>query len=225
MKIILSGGGDYEDMANVNDCFAQYLTHKKMLCLIQAAEPEILTFDQCFDWIKNIPQFEDVHIGMWASLEQKEYEDLSDYDGIYIMGGDTLKLINAIKSNHFEPLLMRFLADGKPICGMSAGAIIMGSHISTIYFGDDKEDDYGRVSDLSALNFMKNTLITAHYSPKHDSEWHQLSLQENKKIIALPDASGILYDGVQCKVLGADPVTVFENAQKSAYTEGVTFFI
>ncbi len=139
MKTYLSGGGTVEDMHNVNLHFAENILYKKLLVIPQAAAPELVSFEFCEDFIGNISAFDHLLIEMEESLEEITSDIISRFGGIYFLGGMTSTLMHEIKTHRFDVLVDQFIKEGKPVCGMSAGAVIMGSNLATVENDPDEK--------------------------------------------------------------------------------------
>lgn len=74
-------------------------------------------------------------------LDQVDYYELkkllSTIDVLYISGGNTFYLLQAVYNSGFDQLITDYLANGNYLIGESAGAVIMTPDISYIHVMDD----------------------------------------------------------------------------------------
>lgn len=71
---------------------------------------------------KNIKVF-DLHIGM-------DFDELCQYDVVYLCGGSTAYLLDRINSTGFNITLMDYIKDNGLVIGVSAGSLIFSNNLS-----------------------------------------------------------------------------------------------
>ncbi|MCA9376940.1 Type 1 glutamine amidotransferase-like domain-containing protein [Candidatus Nomurabacteria bacterium] len=177
--IVLGGGGDEK---------SGYEAHKHFYTLIGKDNPRILyipvaldptkhPWDSCLSWITNaFYGFGDIHFDMITELDQLSGSALTQYDGIYIGGGNTYKLLKIIYDTEVDEALRNYEKKGV-IFGGSAGAIIMGADISTAETFDPNEVG---LDVTKGLDMISGYSVWPHYTEDHTSkikEWvndHQI---------------------------------------------------
>jgi dipeptidase E len=208
-NIILAGGGNKEQSLIVDKFFLSKIDNNKHLLYIPLAmNPEKHPFSGCLNWIKSIFSplgFED--IDMWTDLHDKKYEDLLEYNAIYIGGGNTFRLLSIIKSSGFFSTLKKFIENGGLIYGGSAGAVILGQNISTS--SDENKVD---LKDIKGLDVLSKYAIKCHYNSDMYNFMDKLAKDSNMPIIAIPEDAGLFFDGnVFIVIYAGSPVTVFSS--------------
>lgn len=197
MKLLLSGGGDPEQVVELDKYFAEYIEDGKILYIPIAMDK--FPYEDCLKWFKDTySKFGIKNIDMCIDLSNDI--DLNKYKAVFIGGGNTFKLLNEIKKNNFDIKLKKYLTDGGFVYGGSAGAIIFGSSIDTALHADD---NYVNLEDLSGLNLLNNKRIWCHYKPEKDND--ELN-KINGKVIIMYDESGIIFDGENIARIGKDHI-------------------
>jgi dipeptidase E len=217
VKLILTGGGDAPDSKPLDELFISYLPKKKILYIPIAWKSG--DFDECKSWFTSTfgnLGFSDFE--MWTEINDKSFEDLEHFGGIYIGGGNTFSLLNELRDSKFDNLLMRFLESGRPIYGGSAGAIIFGNSIEIAGKGIDSDSNDVGLKNFSGFNMVNNYSIQCHYEFDQDDELIKFSKQG--AIIALSEKSGIFVEDSKIKVVGFEPAYVFNEGKKTEYQVG-----
>ncbi len=216
MKLILAGGGDPEQSLEVDTFFYNLLRKKKVLFLPDAVSPEIWSIEESLNWLNSQPLFKRCQIDVWENLNDVNLNKVLSYEAIYIMGGNTYKLLNVIRKNKLEIVFEEFLNHDKIIYGLSAGAIVFGNSIHTADTGPEKDENYLGLRNFSGLNFLgSNYLVATHYINESDTELKKMSEKLQKKIIGIPETSGVFVNNDNCKVIGRDSIFIFNDKLKT----------
>ena len=87
-------------------------------------------YQSCIAWFRSVMAPRGVFaIEMWDDLKPRCAA--RDIAGVYIGGGDTVKLLSEVRERGFDKYLHEMASQGIPIYGGSAGAIILGEDIRT----------------------------------------------------------------------------------------------
>ena len=105
--------------------------------------------------------------------------NIDEYDIIYMMGGNTIYLLDMIRKYNFGEVIKDFINKGKIYIGSSAGSQILGT---TIELGAKYEDNFINMTDFTALGFVNKEIIP-HANKKEISD---------KNVILLYDDDGII---------------------------------
>lgn len=192
MKLLLSGGGNPEETIELDQFFVDLFRDKKILFIPIAKTTR--TPKECYDWVERIFKGKGFsgEMVLIYNLNEVGYDNIKEYDAIYIGGGNTFHLLKEIKSSGFDKLLKKYIMEKGFIYGVSAGAMIFCKDIGYAKeIGDINED---MIKDSSALNFFKDTYILPHYNSTQDNKINKLIKKEKIQIIALPEGSGIYID-------------------------------
>ena len=177
MKLLLSGGGDPEQVKELDNFFAKEVGNGKVLYIPVAMEK--IPYDDCFKWFKSTyAEYGIVNIEMCKKKKKKI--KLDDYSAIFIGGGNTFKLINEMRKTGFDKKIIDYIKNDGLVYGGSAGAIIFGESIDT------------------GLNIIDGYKIWCHYNIKDESDLKKVK----GKIIVLYEESGLFYDGVKMQSIG-----------------------
>lgn len=192
MKLLLSGGGEPDQVKPLDKYFANYVKDGKILYIPVAMDK--IPYKDCEKWFRETyAKYNLNNIEMCTNL--KEINDLNNYKAIFIGGGNTFKLLKEIKESNFDIKLKEYLQNNGFIYGGSAGAIIFGKTIEPAIHADKNTVN---LKDLNGLNILDDYDVWCHY--KETDNLKDL----NRKTIVLYEESGILYDGKEIKTLGKD---------------------
>lgn len=226
-NIFLSGGGSERDSYLLDKAFINLVVkrHAKILYLPIATNGGRIKYESCYDWIINsLTSIENnifIDIVMWTDLRNKNFKFPENFDAIYIGGGNTFRLLQQIYDTGFFPVIKRFIEEGGIYYGGSAGAIITGKSISTVWEENDNDYKY-----LTGLDVIGNYSLICHYSKELDDQIHNFVSTFNNKVIALTERTGIQIIGNSAHVLGYEPAIIFDlNREKRIINIGETFII
>lgn len=194
-NFILSWGGDYTDSIKIDNLYKWMLSGKNILYIPRAMRPE--KYPSCLEWIQNtfpIDEWYTVHLLSEQEFLQHSQEYLSIYDGIYIWGGNTYRLLKLFKDTWFWHIIMDFVDNNKPIYGWSAWAIIMGKEIHT---APDMNAVKLLFEESMWYNLCRDYSIACHYKESQSNEIADYTSHYQIPVICLPEWTGIVcQDGV-----------------------------
>ena len=194
--LILSGGGDPEQVRPIDEYFAAHIDKtKKVLYIPVAMEREVFTYEQCLNWFTSTYKaFGIQNIGMFTDLQNAEIPN--DTAAIFIGGGNTYKLMKELRESGFDKKLFTYLSNGGTVYGGSAGAMIFGKTIETEIHTGSK--NYG-MTDLSALNLLNGHDLWCHYTPADD----HLIAEYSHPLYILSEESGMIVQNGEIASVGA----------------------
>lgn len=195
MKLVLSGWGNHTDSIKIDTIYKNMLVWKSILYIPRAMYPN--KYESCHTWIQNIfpsSQWYTVHTLSDKDFIENPQDYLNLYDGIYIWGGNTYRLLKLIKETWFSQIIENFLAHDKPIYWGSAWAIIMGKNINT---SEDRNIIKFWLDDCLWFNQCNNSSLACHYtwSSSSDSELTDYVKHFQIPVLALPEWTWVIYDG------------------------------
>ncbi len=160
------------------------LRTKKVLYITTAIDGEK---DNNKDWvIEEYKTILDLGIDESNITEYKIGDNIiiEDFDIIYMMGGNTIYLLDMVRKYNFGEVIKNFINKGKIYIGSSAGSQILGSTISlnAIY-----EDNFVNMTDFTALGIVNKEVVP------HANRKEELLKKLNKEdFILLYDGDGII---------------------------------
>jgi dipeptidase E len=205
MPLILGGGGSAEQEAANVDHLAKLLrsSERPLLYLPLAAEdPSDPRFDE---WIHSVFAPRGVtQIEICRSVAQASSLDLGEFSGVFMGGGNTYLLMHRLRESGLDVGIGLAAADGLPVYGGSAGAIVLGADIESCAHLDENKI---ALSDTSGLDLCHGLAIWCHFDQPADrpriEEWVR---RRGRPILALAEESGALVDGPRLWSLGVVPV-------------------
>jgi len=212
MKLFLGGGGGGKDSIELDKKFVASLDLSKPLLYIPiATNTAKYPYSGCVVWLSGVLGplgIKDIVMWVEEDLKTKKKEDLSQFSGMYIGGGNTYKLLKELKEFGTLNILLTLAGEGMPIYGGSAGAIILAKTIIPAGFLD--ENKVG-LTDFSSLNLVHGFDIWCHYTPSQDEVVKKYMTDNGlEKVIAIPETAGLYVTEKTIEVVGPANVKVFD---------------
>ncbi len=219
MKILFYSGGSAKDNFHLNQ-LAVELTGKKSpkVSLIPSAH-----FDADVDFKFFIQEFSLHKVSRFqcftldTPIKSVFVKELFLSDLIFFGGGNTFYFLKHLRESGLIPEFKNFLKNGGVLCGLSAGAILMTSHVHTASFpAFDRDDDPYQTKNLKAMGLVDFEFFP-HYknSQRYSKEMLEYSLKNSKPLYAVCDGSGILVLDREIRFIG--DVFQFYRGEKLAY--------
>lgn len=127
--------------------------------------------------------------------------DFSDYDIIYVSGGNTFRLLKFAKAANFKKTINDLLARGGIYIGVSAGSYIMCPSIEMAGWKHDPDRNYFGLSDFSGFNFV-SFLLVVHYIPEYANVIKEYIASAKYPIMILTNDQAFLLKDGQVKFIG-----------------------
>ena len=140
-------------------------------------------------------------------------ERISKADGIFLSGGDQLKLTSVYGGTSFLfTLKQRYIFDGLVIGGTSAGAMAMSTPM--IFAGNKAAQQIaGEVKITTGLEFLKDVCIDTHFVDRGRFVRMAQVIATNPTCIGMgieEDTAIIVRNGIEAEVIGSGIVIVIE---------------
>lgn len=211
MTFILNGGGGAEQTAAVDATLAEALPRRTLLFIAHATAPNPWSFEKALEWVKEHEAFQGLEITSWVELAGRNYDELDDFDGVYLMGGNTFLLLSVLRSTGMDAILKKFAASKRVIYGISAGAIVLGKNIGTAGLGDEPDENEVGLEDLSGLDLLDGYDVHAHFADGDAEEVERYAGGPDTadKVICIPEAVGMVVAETSGRVVGGSPATLF----------------
>ena len=221
--MILAGGGDPHDSKLLDRFYNHTLSRKRLLFLPQAVAPKTWSYDRAYFWLRKNKALHGVKIRMWKSLAGKSFDDLLEFDTIYIMGGNTFELLYQLRKTGFITHLQRFIEIGRVVYGISAGAMILGRDIVLAHLGSEADKNKVGLKDLQGLNLLGGYNVHPHYVKNDDNELFRRLRRMRVPFFAIPEKSGLYVRNRFIRAIGYDPVYIFQKGIKTRFDPGSSF--
>lgn len=134
-----------------------------------------------------------------VDLKTEPNYDFSNYDVIYVSGGNSFKLLQFAKLAHFKLTVENLLSRGGCYVGVSAGSIIMGPLIN---IADEVCADVNQVglTDLTGLGIVP-LIVLPHYTSEIEADAQRFEKKYSTKVKRLPNGSAlVIKDGTIQKI-------------------------
>jgi len=162
------------------------------------------------DWniMRDEMGFNLVEIDIEGKTEKEVYDLIKAKDIIYVEGGNTFYLLNAMRRCNFEKIIRKLLKEGKVYIGSSAGSIVVGRTIkSAEWYGDEKPANFKNLKGLNLVPFD----IFCHYNTDY-SEIIKQKIKNPKKrakdLKIITDDQAILVQGKEVSLIGKGDAVV-----------------
>lgn len=209
MKLVLIGGGD---IGKSNTKYETKEIDEEVVRLTGKEKPNFLFIglassfaDSYYKIIKDIYKNLGCETGKISNKTLTHMEvvekKINEADIIYIGGGNTVKLVNTLKENKMDKMLLESGKRGCVLAGISAGAITYCKHgLSDVEITEGISNNYVKIDGLGFLDYM----FVPHFSkdPKKKEDLEK-TLKENKNIKALcvDNCCAIEFDNDNVKVI------------------------
>lgn len=194
--IILAGGGDPDQVREIDEWFAGQIDKEKRVVYIPVAmEESVFTYPECEVWFgESYAPYRISNVEMWTDLRGKKLND--EIAAVFIGGGNTFKLLKQMREEGFAETLCEYEQKGGVVYGGSAGAILMGKTIETALHAD--ENSVG-LDDFRGLDLLNGMDVWCHYA---DEEREILNEYPHPAYV-LREESGLVFVNGQVRSLGA----------------------
>jgi len=191
-RILLAGGGSAEDERPALQLFATWIGGEGSLLYLPVAMAD--PGQAQFDWLMGALRPLDAgQIEMWTDMRQHDPAELAHFDGIFIGGGNTYRLLHELRTAGLIAALVDFANDGRALYGGSAGAILLGRDIGTCAHMD--ENIVG-LSDTSGLDLVHGRAVWCHYTPADAPLIRAYTARTQFPVIALSETSSLWIQGL-----------------------------
>jgi dipeptidase E len=200
MALFLGGGGDPPLSLAVDEAFGAAVGGQLVVYLPTALGGTAL-YAGAGDWFAEAyGPLGVTTIETWHDLDGRSFLREDDLAGVYLGGGNTYLLLRELRRAGLDIELRTLIERGVHVYGGSAGAIVLGSDISTSGLGGDEPVD-GLV-DSGGLDVLAGWSVSCHYTPEHDSFLEDWTLDpSHSKVLVLCEDAGVVVDGERFIVL------------------------
>jgi dipeptidase E len=213
IKVALAGGGDSKDSHPLDELFAAWIGSQGRLLYWPVALRGMRSFESCLEWItETLAPVNISDISMWTDLLEHQAWELEAFDAVFIGGGNTFNLLAELQRSGFDRHLKTFIQHGKPVCGGSAGAIVLGRDIRTARHFDLNNTT---LVGTGGLDLAEGHAIWPHYRTQHDGLIAAYVQEFHQPVLAIPERSGIAIEVTGMRTVGYEPSYRFDGQGKS----------
>jgi len=127
-----------------------------------------------------------------------KYDDIRNYDVMYVCGGNTFYLLTKIRETGFNDLIKEFILDNKLYFGVSAGSIIVCPNIDIC---SPFDENVTNIQDLNALNII-DFFISPHYTESEKPILEKVMKKyPNLRLVTLTDTQALLITDIEKKLI------------------------
>jgi len=131
----------------------------------------------------------------FVDLETEPKKDLSKYDVMHVLGGNSFKLLKFAKEAEFNKSIDQLLSRGGIYIGLSAGSVIMSPSIQLAQeFEPERNTEIG-LTDFSGLNITPYTIFP-HYTEDLEERIKAFEQKHGVKIYRLRNEDAIIHDAI-----------------------------
>lgn len=128
----------------------------------------------------------------FIDLESEPSKDFSDYEIIYVCGGNTFKLLKLAREANFKSSIENLLKQNGVYIGVSAGSIIVGPSIEIAGEVAVDKNKIG-LEDLTGFG-ITNLIVLPHYSPEIEEETKAFEAKYGVTIERLTNSQAVLIE-------------------------------
>ena len=133
---------------------------------------------------------------------------LDGFDIIYVQGGNTFYLLQAVKESGFNRVIKKLIDNGVIYIGVSAGSLICGPTIETASWqGTWPDKNIVKLKNLKGLNLVPFNLCV-HYDPQWQKTVKAELAKSKIKTRILTDQQGFLVKNNEVELVGQKPEIV-----------------
>lgn len=206
-RIYLSGGGNEKQSFPLDKFFFNTLPMNGCFLYVPVALRGNKLYPTTHLWMKDVIELHernDLQFEKADDLSKYRYENLKNFDAIYIGGGNTWNLMQELRSSSFSNEIIQYIKSGGLVYGGSAGAIVLGKNIDT-------HDDENTINlkDTSGFNLLNNYSVACHYKNEQSNRFKEWAIRSNLPIICLPEETGLLIENGSALCIGIKPCVVY----------------
>ena len=198
--LILASSGQFITANNVDDFLPKKITDCKIAYIITASKKVSDTgyIDRHRQKMDEL-NFSYTEFDIVGKSEEELKKALSDSDILYVEGGNTFYLLQAVRDTGFEKIVKEAIENGLVYWGVSAGAYIACPSIIMATWSD-RFDRCG-VTDWTAMNLVP-FFIKAHYTPNMKEMLSEKTKDLQYQMRVLNDDQAILVRDGEVQLLG-----------------------
>ena len=125
------------------------------------------------------------------------FQEVEDFDVIYVCGGNTFYLLKKVKETGFDKVIIKFAKTGKLYFGVSAGSILVCPNIDIASPFDENDVN---LTDLTGLN-LTDVIVSPHYCKEEKPIIDKFKKKSQYKVVPLTDNQALLVLDGETKIV------------------------
>ena len=137
--------------------------------------------------------------------DETKINEVFDCDAIHLSGGNTFYFLYLLRKRNFIEKLRTYVHNGGVLIGISAGSILMTKTIALSGLGEDVDDNFIGIQDLSALGLVEFEFMPHLGDRKNHNALKQIeeyAKSKNTSVYCCENGSGVVVDGDSIKLIG-----------------------
>ena len=126
----------------------------------------------------------------FIDLEDTPEIDFSNYDIMYVAGGNTFKLLKYARAAGLSNSIINLLYRGGLYIGVSCGSLILSN---SVLVAEGRDENKEGITDYTGFGIVPY-ITYPHYSPSDEAEITKFELENKQKITRLNDHQCLIYD-------------------------------
>lgn len=125
------------------------------------------------------------------------FQEVEDFDVIYVCGGNTFYLLNKVRETGFDKVIIEFAKTDKLYFGVSAGSILVCPNIDIASPFDENDVN---LTDLTGLN-LTDVIVSPHYKDEEKTIIDDFKKKSQYKVVPLTDSQALLVLDGETKIV------------------------
>ena len=125
------------------------------------------------------------------------FEEVEDFDVIYVCGGNTFYLLKKVRETGFDKVIIEFAKTDKLYLGVSAGSILVCPNIDIASPFDENDVN---LTDLTGLN-LTDVIVSPHYKDEEKTIINDFKKKSQYEVIPLTDEQALLVIDGETKIV------------------------
>ena len=125
------------------------------------------------------------------------FQDVEDFDVIYVCGGNTFYLLKKVRETGFDKVIIDFAKTDKLYLGVSAGSILVCPNIDIASSFDENNVN---LADLTGLN-LTDVIVSPHFCEEEKPIIDKFKKKSQYKVISLTDNQALLVIDGETKII------------------------
>jgi dipeptidase E len=147
---------------------------------------------------------------------------LSDFDIIYMQGGNPYYLLDKIRRSGFKKVLKKLLKKGIIYVGVSAGSMVAGANIEAGNWENKEIDKFG-LTNLNAMSFIPYSIFV-HYASEHQEIIKKQSSKVKNQLKILTDSQALFILNKKITLVGSGEAIIAKDFKDEFRKKRFWFF-